>query len=104
MNLQPGEWVQVKAKEEIRKTLDAEGMNRGLRFTLDMVPYCGGTFRVLRRLENMIHEPTRKLIRLKDTVILEDSICKGCHIIKGGCPRENYNFWREAWLKRIPPR
>ena len=102
LNLQPGEWVQVKTKEEIAETLDAQGMNRGLRFTLDMVPYCGGTYRVLRRLEKMIHEPTRRLISLKDTVILEESICKGCHIIKGGCPRENFNFWREIWLKRVP--
>ncbi len=101
INLQPGEWVQVKTVDEIRETLDKNGMNRGLKFTLDMVPYCGEKYRVLRRLETMIHEPTRKLIHLKDTVILEDSICKGCIDIKGGCPRENYNFWRESWLRRI---
>ena len=101
LNLQPGEWVRVKTKEEIRKTLDAQGMSRGLRFTLDMLPYCGGSYRVLSRLEKMIYEPTRRLIDVKDTVILENSVCRGCHIIKGGCPRENYNFWREIWLSRI---
>lgn len=101
LNLQPGEWVQVKTEEEIKDTLDRSGMNRGLRFTTDMISYCGGTYRVLRRLEKMIHEPTRKLIHLRNTVILEDSTCKGCHILKGGCPRENFNFWREIWLKRI---
>ena len=83
----------MKTQAEIKKTLNARGMNRGLRFTLDMVPYCRGTYRVRNRLEKMIREPTRKLIDVKDTVILEDSICKGCHILKGGCPRENYNFW-----------
>jgi hypothetical protein len=101
LNLQPGEWVQVKTKKEILETVDTHGMNRGLTFTLDMVEYCGKTCRVLRRLETMIHEPSRKLIHLNDTVILEDSICKGCNLIKGGCPRENFNFWREIWLKRV---
>jgi hypothetical protein len=103
LNLQPGEWVRVKTKEEIRQTLDAGGMNRGLRFTSDMVSECGNTYRVLGQLERMIHEPTRKLMALRDTVLLEDSICRGCHIIKGGCPRGNYNFWREIWLQRISP-
>jgi hypothetical protein len=103
LNLRPGEWVQVRTKEEIRETLDANGMNRGLRYTLDMLPYCGKSYRVLSRLEKMIHEPTRRLVELKDTVILDDSVCRGCHIIKGGCPRENYNFWREIWLRRNPP-
>ncbi|UCE40558.1 MAG: hypothetical protein JSV17_14045 [Candidatus Aminicenantes bacterium] len=102
LNLQPGEWVQVKTKEEIRETLDAQGMNRGLRFTIDLFPYCGGTHRVLGRMEKMIHEPTGKLIDVKDTVILENSTCKGCNTIWGSCPRENYNFWREIWLRRIP--
>jgi hypothetical protein len=103
LNLQPGEWVRVKTKEEIRQTLDTGGMNRGLRFTWDMVSECEKTYRVLGRLERMIHEPTRKLMTLKDTVLLEDSICRGCHIIKGGCTRGNYNFWREIWLRRVPP-
>ncbi len=101
LNLEPGEWVRVRTKKEIRETLDKHGMNRGLVFTVDMLPYCGGTYRVLRRLDNMILEPSHSLIHVKDTVILENSICRGCHILKGGCPRENYNFWREAWLERI---
>lgn len=103
LNLQPGEWVQVKTKEEIRQTLDTGGMNRGLRFTSDMVSECGRTYRVMGRLERMIHEPTRKLMTLRDTVLLDGSVCKGCHIIKGGCPRGNFNFWREIWLRRVPP-
>jgi hypothetical protein len=68
-----------------------------------MIPDCGKTYRVLRRLEKMIDESTRELIDLKDTVILEDSICRGCYILKGGCPRENFNFWREIWLRREQP-
>lgn len=102
LNLQPGEWVQVKTREEIRATLDVNGMNRGLHFRLDLLPYCGGTYRVLDRVDRMVYEPTGKIIHLKDTVILEDCTCKGCHSIKGGCPRDNFNFWREIWLRRVP--
>jgi hypothetical protein len=101
LNLQPGELVRVKTKEEIIKTLDKKGTNRGLLFTRDMLRYCGKVYRVIGRVDKMIHEPTRRLIELKDTVILEDSVCKGCHIIRGGCPRANYNFWREIWLERV---
>ncbi|SRR5216684_702984 len=100
LNLQAGEWVKVKTKDEIASTLDAQGKNRGLAFTVEMLPFCGGTFRVLRRLERMIHEPTRKLINVEDTVILENVTCDGCHVLRGGCPRSNYHYWREIWLKR----
>ena len=100
LNLQAGEWVRVKPKEEIVLTLDRQGKNRGLAFTVEMLPFCRGTYRVLRRLEKMIHEPTRKLVDVEDTVILENVTCDGCHILRGGCPRENYQFWREIWLRR----
>jgi hypothetical protein len=102
LNLQPGEWVKVKTPEEIASTLDQDGKNRGLAFTVEMLPFCGRTFRVLRRLEKMIHDPTRKLIKMDGTVILEDVTCDGCHILRGGCPRDNYQFWREIWLERVP--
>lgn len=98
--LQPGEVVRVKSKKEIEATLDVQGKNHGLAFTVEMLPFCGRTFRVLKRLERMIHEPTRELIHLDDTVILENATCDGCHILRGGCPRDNYHFWREIWLER----
>lgn len=91
----------MKSKDEITATLDRNGKNRGLAFTVEMIPFCGKTFRVLRRLERMIYEPTQQLIEVKNTVILEGVTCDGCHILRGGCPRENFHFWREAWLKRI---
>lgn len=100
LNLQAGEWVYVKSQEEIRATLDRKGKNRGLAFTVEMLPFCGRRFRVLRRLERMIHEPTRQLVKMDNTVILEDVTCDGCHIMRGGCPRENFHFWREIWLRR----
>jgi len=102
LNLRPGEWVVVKSKQEITATLDRNGKNQGLAFTIEMVQFCGKPFRVLRRLERMVLEPTRALIDMKNTVILEGVTCDGCHILRGGCPRENFHFWREIWLRRLP--
>jgi hypothetical protein len=101
LNLKPGEWIRVKATEEIARTLNKEGKNRGLAFTVEMLPFCGGRFRVLKRLEKMIHEPTRRLISVDGTVILENVTCDGCHILRGGCPKNNYHYWREVWLERV---
>src|SRR5208283_630182 len=39
LNLQVGEQVRVKSKEEIAKTLDPRGMNKGLRFDREMLPF-----------------------------------------------------------------
>ena len=101
LNLQAGEWVVVKSPEEITQTLNKEGKNRGLVFTAGMIPYCGRTFRVLTRLEKMIHEPTGKLVRVEGTVILENVICQGVQSLRGGCPKANYYYWREIWLRRV---
>jgi hypothetical protein len=103
LNLRSGDVVRVKSPTEIAKTLDQEGKNRGLAFTVEMLPFCGRTFRVLRRLDRMILDPSRTMVELRNTVILEDVICDGCHILRGGCPRENFHYWREIWLTRVHP-
>lgn len=101
LSLMPGEWVHVKSADQIAQTLDKQGKNRGLAFTVEMLPFCGRTFRVLRRLEKMINEPTRRVISVEGTVILENVTCDGCHILRGGCPKNNYHYWREVWLERV---
>ena len=103
LNLQPGELVRVKSPSEIARTVDQDGKNRGLAFTVEMLPFCGRTFRVLRRLDRMILDPSRTMLELRNTVILENVVCDGCHILRGGCPRENFHYWREIWLIRVQP-
>lgn len=102
LGLQPGDWVQVKSAAEIGATLDPGGFNRGLEFTPQMLPFCGGTFRVRNRLERAILETTGRMKTLKDTVILERVTCDG-HTILGGCSRDVYHYWREIWLRRTAP-
>jgi hypothetical protein len=100
LNLQPGEWVEIKSKEEILATLDKTGHNRGLRFDVEELRYCGTRARVLRRVNRIVDENTGKLLRLpNDCVILEGVICPGDY--HQYCPRSIYPFWREIWLRRV---
>jgi hypothetical protein len=100
LNLQPGELVEIKSKEEILATLDKTGHNRGLRFDVEELKYCGTRARVLRRVNRIVDENTGKMLRLpNDCVILEGVICPGDY--HQYCPRSIYPFWREIWLRRV---
>jgi hypothetical protein len=102
--LQPGEWVRVKSKEEIARTLDKRGRNKGLWFDREMLPFCGRVFRVRRRVERFIYEGGGNMIVLRnDAVTLEDVFCTGdLNLRRWFCPRAIYPYWRECWLERAP--
>lgn len=102
LNLQPGELVQVRTKEEIMTTLDSGQRNRGLWFDSEMLPYCGGIYRVLRRVQHILDEKTGKMIHMKrPCIVLEGVVCRSdYHRL---CPRSIYPYWRESWLKRAAP-
>jgi hypothetical protein len=100
LKLNPGEFVQVKSKAEILSTLDRRHRNRGLLFDSEMVKYCGGTFRVLKRVYQIVDERTGKMMQMKSPcIILEGVACASdYHRL---CPRAIYHYWRESWLSRI---
>ena len=101
VNLQPGEWVEVKPMEAINDTLNQAGYNRGLNFPPDMRLLCGQQQRVERRIEKIIVDGTGEMRQLRNTVYLEGSYC-GCIYALGGCPRGEFSYWREIWLQRAP--
>jgi hypothetical protein len=99
LTLQPGEFVQVKTKDEILSTLDRRNRNRGLLFDTEMIRYCGGTFRVLKRVHQIVDEKNGKMMAMKSPcIILEGSACVSEY--HRHCPRAIYHYWREAWLDR----
>jgi len=100
LNLQPGEFVQVKSRQEIFATLDRRNRNRGLLFDSEMLKYCGGTYRVLKRVNQIVDEKTGKMLRMKSScIILDGSACAAdYHKL---CPRAIYHYWREGWLRRV---
>jgi glycosyltransferase involved in cell wall biosynthesis len=100
LNLQPGELVQVRSKEEIIATLDKQDRNRGLLFDGGMLTYCGGIYRVLRRVHRIVDEKTGKMMDMKHPCITLGGVT--ClwdyHRL---CPRDSCTpYWRENWLKR----
>jgi hypothetical protein len=99
LGLQPGETVRVRARDEIRATLDRRGHNRGLSFDPEMLPYCGTTRRVQRRVTRIIDDLTGRMLTLHgDCVVLEGAVCRGLY--HGLCTRQTETYWREAWLTR----
>jgi hypothetical protein len=105
LKLQPGEWVRVKSYEEILATLDQSSKNRGLYFDAEMVPYCNRTFRVLKRVNRIIDEPSGRMQEFKTPcIVLEGVVCEAryseCRLF---CPRAIYSYWREIWLERVDP-
>ena len=106
LDLQPGELVRVKPYAEILKTLNYSNRNRGMLFDAEEVPYCGGTYRVLRRVDRVINEKVGKMQEMKTPgIILESVVCQSrfssCRMF---CPRSIYSIWREIWLERGGPK
>jgi len=99
LNLQPAEWVVIKPESEIAQTLDARGRNRGLVCDFGMSQYSGRKYKVQARLDRMISESTGEMRRVEGTVILEGLNCL-CWNVLGGCPRQDFMYWREVWLER----
>ena len=106
LELRPGELVRIKPYKEILNTLNTRDRNRGLYFDAEEVPYCGGTYRVLKRVTKIIHEKTGKMLEMKTPCFILDSvICQSryseCRLF---CPRSIYSYWREIWLERVEPK
>ena len=101
LDLQPGDIVEVKSLEEIAQTLDTRGCNRGLRYDRPLSTHSGKRYRVRGRLDRMISEPTGEMRKVEGTVILENATCQCYTAVIGGCPRQDFTYWREIWLKRV---
>jgi hypothetical protein len=100
LNLQPGEWVQVRSIDEIFATLNEEKKYKGLYFMPEMEKFCGQKFKVFKKVEVIKLESTGEVRRLRSpTVFLEGVYCKGER--QDGCDRSCFHFWREVWLNRI---
>jgi hypothetical protein len=104
LNLQPGDLVQVRSRDEIMGTLNEHNRNRGLSFDVEMVPYCGRTFRVLSRVDRIIDEKTGRMMRMRSPCIILESVTCGGYLSPNRmfCPRAIFPYWHEIWLERVP--
>ena len=92
--------MRVKTKKEIAETLDRRNRNRGLTFDSEMLRYCGGEFRVLRRVSRMINEGTGELFELPGECIVLDTVTCTAEYHRL-CRRSHFPYWREIWLTRV---
>jgi hypothetical protein len=103
LGLQPGDLVEIRSQAEIEATLDGKSAIRGLRFSAEMVPFCGTRARVLGRVDRIIEEQSGRMLALRDCIMLDGVWCQGTY--RALCRRKIYAYWREAWLRRVdePP-
>jgi len=104
LNLQEGERVRVKTLEQIRATLDEVGDCQGLGFMPVQAAFCGRESTVHKRVERFFDERTRRMLRIRNTVILSGVYCEppaGGTDDYSGCHRTCFLFWKEAWLERV---
>jgi hypothetical protein len=102
LGLQVGELVKVRSYEEILETIDQKAHNRGMVWDGEMVPFCGGTYRVLQRVNRIIDEKTGRMLNMKNECIQLDGVtCQACYAkYRKFCPRGIFPYWREIWLQR----
>ena len=97
--LHVGEWVEVRSKEEILKTLDRKGQLNGLPFMPQMFEFCGRRLRVYKRAHKTCDTVNDYKGRWMDSAVhLEGIRCDGQAY--GGCQAACLIYWKEAWLKR----
>jgi hypothetical protein len=102
LDLQPGELVRIKSREEILATLDSNLLNRGMGFDAEMSRFCGRTARVKARANRCVDEKSGRMLTMQNPcIILEDIVCEGA--FSANCPREFVCWWREIWLERVAP-
>jgi hypothetical protein len=103
LNLQAGDLVKVRSKDDIMQTVGPDMKNRGLLFDVEMVPFCeNGIHRVLRKVERIVDEKTGRLIELPNPCVILDGVtCSGMLSSRRMfCPRSIYPYWREVWLRK----
>lgn len=102
INVQEGEYVRVRPLSEIQPTLNVGNRNRGLSFNPEMSPFCGGTFKVERRVTHIIDEKRFVMLDLKNPCIMLEGVhCKArYHPEAPLCPKRVPQYFREAWLER----
>ena len=98
--LRAGDWVEVRSKEEILRTLDKTGRLDDLPFMPQMFQHCGQRFKVFKRA----HKTCDTIVGIPPGRRMPDGIhlnlrCDGKAY--GGCQAACLIYWKETWLKSV---
>jgi hypothetical protein len=96
-----GNMIEVRSKEEILATLDAQGCLEGMPFMPEMLQFSGKRFRVGAVAHKTCEtaQQTWKGRGLKTAVHLAGVRCDGA--AHGGCQADCNLFWKDAWIKPV---
>jgi hypothetical protein len=98
--LRAGDWVEVRSREEILRTLDPNGCLENMPFMPEMLRYTGQRFRVFKRAHRTCDTVDYVGgLHLKRAVHLEGLRCDGSS--HDDCEARCLLFWKEAWLKNV---
>ena len=98
--LSVGDWVEVRSREEILRTLDTNGCLDNMPFMPEMLRYSGQRFRVFKRAHRTCDTVDYVGGRhLKRAVHLEGLRCDGS--AHGNCEALCLLFWKDEWLKKV---
>lgn len=99
LNLRRGEWVEVKAEQEIRRTLNENQRYKELYFGGGMREFCGKRYRVHKRIKLILLQGDLERRTAKNAVLLEGVTCEAQ--ARFGCDRPCSYYWTDAWLRRV---
>lgn len=94
-----GDWVEVRSREEILRSLDKNGRLDELPFMPQMFKYCGQRFRVYKSAHKTCDTVNPVAGRRVANSVHLELRCDG--EAYGGCPAGCLIFWKEAWLKPL---
>lgn len=96
-SLAPGDTVRVLPMEDIAKTLDQKGRNRGLWFDAEMVKHCGRRYTIAKNVERIIENTTGQMLEMKNPCLLLTGVDVSGEFHRFLAQHE-YPFWRAVWL------
>ena len=99
MKPRAGDWVEVRSREEILRTLDKNGRLEGLPFMPQMFGYCGRRLRVYKRAHKTCDTVNQTGGRRVTRAVHLETRCDG--EAYGGCQSGCLIFWKEAWLRPV---
>jgi hypothetical protein len=94
-----GDWVEVRSKEEILRTLDDKAQLDGMPFMPEMFQFCGKRFQVYKRAHKTCDTAFPVRGRRVDHAVHLETRCDGS--AHDGCLAGCLLFWKEAWLKPV---
>jgi hypothetical protein len=99
LNLRAGEWVEIRSRDEILRTLDKQSQFDGLPFMPEMFAFCGLRLQVYKRAHKTCDTVFPVRGRKMANAVHLATRCDGqAH---GGCQANCLIFWKEIWLKRL---